>query len=198
MKVLIVVDMQNDFIYGSLGSFCAKSIVKNVVSKIREAKEKDWYVIATMDTHREDDTDTVESQMLGIKHCIRGTKGFELNENVFNELRSLKVNRSDICSKSTFLLKNIDSYIWKASDKFFEENKKNWYVEEIEIVGLCTSVCVISTVLYLRSMFPCVKIVVDAACCADSAQDAHDNAISVMANCCIEIKNLGSEPWRTK
>lgn len=196
MKVLIVVDMQNDFIDGPLGSSYAKSIVPNVVNKIREAKENGWYVIITRDAHKKWDTDTIESQTLKTEHCIIGSKGIELNESIFNEIKGLKPKYRDICEKNTFLLKGIDSCIWKASNIFFNENKKNWYVEEIEIVGLCTSICVISNALYLRSMFPCVKIVVDAKCCADSTQDAHNQALSVMSNCCIEIKNWGSEPWR--
>lgn len=196
MKYLVVVDMQNDFIDGSLGSSYAKSIVPKVVSKIKEAKENKWYVLATKDVHKKDETDTVESQIIKVKHCIDGTVGSDLNQLVLKELNTLELKYRDVYEKRTFLLPTIDSYINKAANMFFKDDIRNWFVEEIEVVGLCTSICVVSNALYLRSMFPCSKIVVDAACCADSTVEAHDQALSVMHNCCIEIKNRGSEPWR--
>lgn len=196
MKYLVVVDMQNDFIDGSLGSSYAKSIVPNVVSKIKEAKENKWYILATKDVHKKDETDTVESQIINVKHCIDGTVGSDLNQLVLNELNTLELKYRDVYEKRTFLLPTIDSYINKAANMFFKDDIRNWFVEEIEVVGLCTSICVISNALYLRSMFPYSKIAVDAACCADSTVEAHDQALSVMYNCCIEIKNRGLEPWR--
>ena len=170
-KILIVIDMQNDFIDGSLGTPEAVGIVENVVAKIRGYDAGD--VFATMDTHEADYLTTQEGQNLPVEHCIRGTAGWEIRP----EIREL-LDPKHIFEKPTFGSVDLAKTIKEISDA--EEI-------EIEIVGLCTDICVVSNALLLKAEMPEVKISVDPACCAGVTPESHEAALSTMRMCQIKV-----------
>ncbi len=167
MKFLIVVDMQNDFITGSLGSSQAVSIVPNVVEKV---KNFDGTIIFTRDTHFEDYLTTQEGKKLPVTHCVKDSYGWE----ICNELKP-------------YVNKAIDKITFGSVDlpKVIKEYKEN--IEEIVLVGLCTDICVISNAMILKSAYPEVKITVDSSCCAGVTTESHQNALNAMQAVQIEI-----------
>lgn len=172
-KFLIVVDMQNDFVDGALGTKEAVSIVDNVVEKINTF---DGEIIATLDTHFEDYMDTNEGKNLPVKHCIKGTDGWKLNEKVESALNKKGYTELE---KITFGSVNLPSLIKeKAGDNDFS----------IELVGLCTDICVVSNALILKANFPENEICVDSTCCAGVTPDTHNAALDTMRCCQISIK----------
>lgn len=167
MKYLVVVDMQNDFIDGSLGTPEAVSIVPAVVKKIQEF---DGEVLYTRDTHQPDYMDTQEGHKLPVPHCIEGTTGWELAPAIAALCKSEPIN------KPTFGSIALGKYM---------ESRKN--VESITLIGLCTDICVISNALLLKATLPEVPILVDASCCAGVTVQSHNNALEAMKMCQIEI-----------
>lgn len=164
MKTLIVIDMQNDFIDGSLGTGEALAIVDNVRAKILNYKKNGDEIIFTRDTHGEDYLNTAEGKKLPIKHCIKGTHGWHIAD-------SLMIEGAKIIDKPSFGYTNWDKM------KF----------EEIEIVGLCTDICVVSNALILKAQFPDIKISVDSTCCAGVTPESHNAALKTMQMCQIEV-----------
>lgn len=183
-KVLIVIDMQNDFITGSLGSEEAKKIVPNVVKKIKEYYDAGEDVFYTRDTHFNDYLETLEGQKLPIKHCIFNTNGYEICDEIKN-IESNKYRMENIYNKLTF---GYDGwrFILGHTD---EAGEFSCDYESIEIVGLDSDVCVASNCLILRALFPNTKITVDAQCCAGTTPEKHRAALDVMESCQIEIIN---------
>lgn len=171
-KVLVVVDMQNDFVDGALGTKEAVGIVDNVVSKI---KNFDGRIIATLDTHQHNYMETAEGKKLPVPHCIRMTKGWLLNEKV---LDALSKKDCSLIEKKTF-----------GSTKLVKEIRRLKGDDEIEIefVGLCTDICVVSNVLLLKAYFPEVKMTVDAGCCAGVTPESHNAALTTMKMCQIDV-----------
>lgn len=171
-KVLVVVDMQNDFVDGALGTREAVSIVDNVVSKI---KNFDGKIIATLDTHQHNYLETSEGKKLPVPHCIRMTNGWLLNEKVLNALSEKDYKTVE---KKTF-----------GSTKLVNEIRRIKENEEIEIefVGLCTDICIVSNVLLLKAYFPEVKMTVDASCCAGVTTESHKAALETMKMCQIDV-----------
>ena len=170
-KILIVIDMQNDFIDGVLGTPEAEAIVPNVKNKIREYAPDD--IVVTMDTHGEDYLQTQEGRNLPVEHCIRGTKGWEIREEIADLLRGAK-----IYEKPTF-----------GSMKLAEDLKELSRREniELELVGLCTDICVVSNALLLKAAMPEVVISVDSTCCAGVSPQRHEVALNTMRSCQIEV-----------
>lgn len=164
MKTLIVIDMQNDFIDGSLGSKEAVEIVPAVKEKIKEYRENGDEVIFTRDTHHENYLNTNEGHYLPVVHCIENTPGWEIREGLY-------FDGAEIINKPSFGYTG-----WK--EKSFEE---------IEIIGLCTDICVVSNALILKALFPEIKISVDPKCCAGVTPDSHNAALETMKMCQIEI-----------
>lgn len=165
-KALVVVDMQNDFIDGALGTREAEAIVPLVEAKIKEAGNQGQRVIFTMDTHGDDYLKTAEGKKLPVEHCIKGRYGWEINP-------VLQPYADEVLEKSAFgsvqlpqLLKEYD---------------------EIELVGLCTDICVISNAILLKSYDPEKRISVDSICCAGVTPESHNNALSVMKMCHIDV-----------
>jgi len=175
MKVLIVVDMQNDFISGSLGTKEAERIVPNVVHKIRNF---DGRVICTRDTHQEEYLLSQEGTKLPVPHCVRGTRGWELQPEI------AKLAGDYIIDKPTFGSAKLGEIL-----KEQHENKEP--IESIELVGLCTDICVISNALLLKAFLPEVPIFVDASCCAGVTPESHKQALEAMKMCQITIVNEG-------
>lgn len=172
-RLLIVIDMQNDFIDGSLGTKEAQAIVPAVVEKIREF---DGTVLFTRDTHGEDYLQTAEGKKLPVVHCIKGTKGWELQE----EIEALRAEKNAVVfDKQTFGSRELAEYI--------SESIQSGGVDSIVLCGLCTDICVISNALLLKAFMPEVPIVVDSARCAGVTVESHENALKAMSMCQIEI-----------
>lgn len=171
-KVLIVVDMQNDFVDGALGTNEAVAIVDNIVEKITGF---DGDIIVTYDTHYDDYMDTQEGKKLPVLHCIKGTKGWELNKKVQKALD--EKGYKAVC-KPTFGSVDLVDIIGKYDINDIE----------VELVGLCTDICVVSNALLLKANYPEMRISVDEKCCAGVTPKKHDAAIETMASCQIEIK----------
>ncbi len=176
MEILVVVDMQKDFVDGSLGTKEAVAIVPNVVEKIKGFAGKVYY---TKDTHEEDYLKTQEGKNLPVKHCIKGTPGWELTEAVLQAVD--KNSDSKIIEKPTF-----------GSTALAEELKRVDQTEritKITLIGLCTDICVISNALMLKAHFTEVPIAVDATCCAGVTPQSHTQALEAMKMCQIIIEN---------
>lgn len=185
-KILIVVDMQNDFIDGVLGTKEAQSIVDNVCEKIKNT-DKETAIICTRDTHFEDYLSTEEGKNLPVKHCICDTEGWKVNTSILDVLKGHSVSFVD---KYTFGAAKLSEDLRFASSFLVRS------IDEIELVGLCTDICVISNAVIAKSTVPNAHIVVDAACCAGVTPESHDTAIKAMKTLQIEIKNENKEPWR--
>ncbi len=171
-KLLIVVDMQKDFVDGALGTKEAVGIVDNVVEKIN-GFEGD--IIVTYDTHFENYMDTAEGKKLPVPHCIKGTEGWELDTKVANALEGKNVH---VIEKLTFGSVELPKYI----REHYEEAEL-----EIELVGLCTDICVVSNALILKANFTETPISVDAKCCAGVTPESHEAALKTMEMCQIEV-----------
>jgi nicotinamidase-related amidase len=183
MKVLVVVDMQNDFIDGALGSPEARAVVPNVVAKIKECAADSRYVIFyTRDTHREDYLMTNEGRHLPVPHCIRGTNGWKINADVM--AASEDAFFVDVQNKFTFGLQDIANLI-DTIPNVYNVGKRD--VESIEIIGVCTDICVVSNALILKAAYPEIPFTVYGDCCAGTSVDAHEAALKVMRSCQIEV-----------
>ena len=169
MKLLIVVDMQNDFIDGALGSKEAVAIVPYVKQKIEGFDGK---VFFTRDTHFDDYMTTQEGKNLPVPHCVKDTAGWEIRA----ELDALR--QTDPIDKITFGSKDLIRVI---------EQEKN--VESITFVGLCTDICVISNVMLTKAFFPEIPLIVDAKGCAGVTPESHQNALNAMKMCQIQVIN---------
>lgn len=172
MRALIVVDMQNDFIDGSLGTREAKDIVTNVKNKIQEYKNNNDVVIFTRDTHSENYLETQEGKNLPVKHCIENTKGWEISS-------ELDTQDCKVINKPTFGSMELISYL--------KDNYKEF--DEVELVGLCTDICVISNAMLLKAAFLNTVVKVDAKACAGVTVSSHKNALEAMKMCQIKVIN---------
>lgn len=173
MKFLIVVDMQNDFIDGALGTKEAVAILPAVKAKIESF---DGRVIFTRDTHDSDYLTSQEGKNLPVEHCIKNTDGWQIN----SELEALR--KEEPVDKPTFGSVAL-AQLLKAYDNYEEK------IESITLIGLCTDICVISNAMIIKAFLPETPIIVDAACCAGVTPESHENALNAMAVCQIKIKN---------
>lgn len=173
MKLLAVIDMQNDFIDGALGTREAVQIVDNVRAKVDKYLENGDVVVYTRDTHTEAYLNTQEGKRLPVVHCIRGTHGWEISEKIYRE-------GCMVIDKPTF--GSLELADWIAGLQ--EEGT----IEQAELVGLCTDICVISNAILLKARMPELPVCVDASCCAGVTPESHKNALSAMKMCQIEIK----------
>ena len=173
-RLLIVVDMQNDFIDGSLGTKEAQAIVPGVIERI---KTFDGLVLYTRDTHTENYLKTAEGKKLPVEHCIKGTTGWEIQTDI-DALR--KATDAPVFDKITFGSKELAEYISSNLKKFGG-------ISSIVLCGLCTDICVISNALLLKAYLPEIPIVVDSSICAGVTPESHENALKAMGMCQIEI-----------
>ena len=167
-KFLIVVDMQKDFIDGALGTPEAVSIVPAVTGRIEGFEGT---IIATLDTHFENYLDTAEGQKLPVAHCIKGTDGWALDPHI---VYAIEGKDHYIIEKNTFGSKELPFLI----EKLAEGDDIS-----IELIGLCTDICVISNALLLKAFFPESRIIVDPVCCAGVTPALHDAAMAVLSSC---------------
>ena len=177
-KILIVVDMQNDFIHGVLGSTEAQAIVPNVAEKV---KNWDGELLFTRDTHYENYMNTLEGQKLPVPHCIYETAGWQ----IIDELTSFIKHNYNIIDKHTF---GFEYWKHEVLDRYVNDIESLSELD-ITLIGVCTDICVISNALALRMYFPNTKITVDASCCAGVTPEKHKVALEVMKSCQIEVIN---------
>ncbi|WP_066715952.1 cysteine hydrolase family protein [Clostridium sp. Marseille-P299] len=171
-NLLLVIDMQNDFIDGSLGTNEAKLIVSNVVDKIKNFQGN---VVFTRDTHTNEYLNTMEGKNLPVLHCVKDTAGWQLN-NKIEEIA--KERKSLIIDKPSFGSLELVNEIKKLQNEAFDK---------IELIGLCTDICVISNALILKAAFPECDIVVDSSCCAGVTKESHQNALEAMKMCQVTV-----------
>ncbi|WP_099469697.1 cysteine hydrolase family protein [Konateibacter massiliensis] len=163
-RTLIVVDMQNDFIDGSLGTKEAQAIVGNVKKKIAEYEARQDEIIFTRDTHKKNYLETSEGKKLPVEHCIEGTDGWKIAD-------GLEVPGCNYIDKPNF------GWIgWSDME-----------LSDVELIGLCTDICVVSNALILKAAFPDIEVTVDASCCAGVTPDTHKAALETMKMCQVNV-----------
>ena len=159
--LLVVIDMQNDFITGALGTKEAQAIVPKVKAKIEEFVQNGQPVLFTRDTHYEDYMDTQEGFNLPVMHCVEGTEGWEIES-------SLQIEDAMVFDKITFGSPELAAYIQEAE------------YDSVTLVGVCTDICVISNAMLIKAFDPEVLVQVDSACCAGVTPESHQNALNAM------------------
>ena len=172
-QILVVVDMQNDFVTGPLGTPEARTILPKVAEKVKNFPGR---VLFTRDTHEENYLESREGKVLPVPHCIRGTRGWE----ICPELETLR--KEEPVDKPTFGSTGLGEVL-RAADPYGEK------IGKITLVGVCTDICVISNALLLRAFLPEAEIAVDAACCAGVTPESHQTALRAMKACQIAIEN---------
>ena len=163
-KTLIVVDMQNDFVDGALGTAEAVAILPSVKKKISEYAGRGDEIIFTRDTHQSDYLQTNEGKHLPVEHCIEGTAGWEIADGLY-------IEGSEIVDKPSFGFTG-----W--SEREFSE---------VELIGLCTDICVISNALIIKALYPEIPVRVDPACCAGVTPESHEAALTTMKMCQVDM-----------
>ena len=163
-RTLIVIDMQNDFIDGSLGTPEAQAIVPNVKAKIQEYADRGDEIIFTRDTHQKNYLDTPEGRKLPVEHCIEGTRGWQIAD-------GLMLEGCEAINKPSF------GWACWAGRTF----------KKVELVGLCTDICVVSNALILKAEYPEAEISVDASCCAGVTVETHQAALMTMKMCQVDV-----------
>ena len=172
MKVLLVIDMQNDFIDGALGTKEAEAIVPAVIRKISNF---DGLVLATRDTHEKEYLTTQEGQNLPVEHCIRGSEGWQIRSEIAELIEEEPINKPTFGSM-------------ELAERLREMNDRE-PIESITLIGLCTDICVISNALLAKAFLPEAEIAVDAVCCAGVTPESHRNALAAMQVCQITVEN---------
>ena len=168
-KILVVVDMQKDFVNGSLGTKEAEAIVTNVQAKIEKYKSEGWTIVFTRDTHPADYLQLQEGKKLPVEHCIKGTEGWEI-------IPELCEYAETVIDKPTFGSTELVTYVGHTE------------VDSVELIGLCTDICVVSNALVLKANYPELPISVDASCCAGVTAESHEAALVTMKMCQIDVK----------
>ncbi len=174
MKCLVVVDMQNDFVSGALGSQDARAIVQNVVERVQRAVDDGEEIVFTRDTHQKNYLQTQEGSKLPVPHCIAGTDGWEL----IPELRPYAEGRL-VLDKPTFGSRQLGEALVQLN----EQER----LEQIALIGLCTDICVISNAMVAKAFLPETPLVVEAACCAGVTPESHENALRALEVCQVNV-----------
>lgn len=174
-RVLVVVDMQTDFVDGALGTKEAVAIVPAVKARLEQARMNGEEVIFTRDTHPDNYLETQEGRNLPVVHCVKGSQGWQ----IVPQLTEFTQPPARIIDKPTFGSSLLGQMLQ-------EENQQEG-IGEIEVIGLCTDICVISNALLIKAFLPEVPIAVDPALCAGVTPQSHENALKAMASCQIRI-----------
>nr|WP_317429234.1 isochorismatase family cysteine hydrolase [uncultured Mitsuokella sp.] len=169
-KVIVVIDMQNDFIDGALGTKEAQAMLPHLVAKLE--REKDALLIFTQDTHSKNYMETQEGRNLPVLHCIKPEKGWEIAPS----LQPFVKKAAAVIEKPAFGSLELPKALAKLQP------------DEVELVGLCTDICVISNAMILKTAFPELPVAVDASCCAGVTPTSHDNALQAMKMCQVDIR----------
>lgn len=178
-NILVLVDMQVDFVSGSLGSKMAMDIVPYVAKKIECCNKEGSFIIATLDTHDENYLNTLEGKYLPVEHCIKGTKGHKIDESL---AKLLNENTVYVEKQSFGSLKLID-----VIKEYLQANNIKEDEMTLELIGLCTDICVVSNAILLKAAFPNSKIAVDSACCAGTSKEKHEATLEVLKSCQIDV-----------
>lgn len=188
-KILVIVDMQEDFVTGVLGTPEAQAIVPRIIKKLQKNGKNYSAILLTKDAHNKNYGKTLEGKKLPVPHCIEGTDGYRVMSDIYKEVEELR--------KTGVTVKNFKKHTF-ASDKLVEYltamvlvNNKNL---EIEIIGVCTDICVVSNALTIRAALPNTVISVDAKCCAGTSIKAHNAALRVMNSCQIDTGRTYGKP----
>jgi len=181
MKVLIIVDMQKDFIDGALGTAEAVSIVSNVVERLENSSGE--LIIFTQDTHHENYLDTAEGKKLPVPHCIKGTDGWLINKRILDVWR----NKTNTIRIPELVENTFTKPVFGSVDLVEFLKNRSAKISEIEILGVCTDICVISNAIMIKNTMPETKISVNAKCCAGVTLKSHTEALNVMQMCQIDI-----------
>lgn len=171
-RVLVVIDMQNDFITGSLGTKEAQAIVEKVCWKIQDFEGE---VLFTLDTHGPDYLETQEGRLLPVAHCIKGTPGWELEPRVKALCRTTPIEKPTFGSTG-------------LADVLQAKYRHGGGLDEVVFVGLCTDICVVSNALLVKARLPEVPLTVDASCCAGVTPEAHQHALAVLRSCLVNVE----------
>ena len=170
--ILLVIDMQNDFVFGPLSTYQAREIVQNVKEKVLNFKGDIYF---TRDTHFENYLSSQEGKKLPVAHCIKDTEGWQIIEDLD------KLRKTEPIDKVTFGSS-------KLVDLLVKENEKET-INSITLIGVCTDICVISNAMIIKAFLPETEILVDASCCAGVTVESHNNALEAMKCCQITIIN---------
>ena len=178
-EILVVVDMQNDFVSGVLGTQEAFDIVPNVVGRVVEGVNRGETILFTRDTHGPDYPETQEGRKLPVPHCIRGSQGWE----IIPQLQEYAAHPID---KPTFGSQSLGTLL-KARDEDLRRQGQPG-IEKVTFIGVCTDICVLSNALLAKAFLPEAEIVVEAGCCAGVTPEAHRTALAAMGPCQITVK----------
>ena len=181
MKVLIIVDMQQDFIAGSLGTVEAANIVERVVERIEHSNGE--LILFTQDTHQEDYLNTAEGMKLPILHCIEGTEGWQIDESIIGAWR----NNSGTIKIPELPENTFTKPVFGSVDLVEFLKARSTEISKIEILGVCTDICVISNAIMIKNTMPEVKVSVNSNCCAGVTPKSHTEALNVMQMCQIDV-----------
>lgn len=199
MKIVVVVDMQNDFIDGALGSPEAQAIVPVMIDRLHELDDGDTLLFFTKDTHFANYFESQEGQNLPVAHCIEGTSGWSINKEIssyvdygsnFLTYSTYDIRKSRLL-KTTFGSIELAAVIRDLSHKCLAASNEvpDTKIDEIILMGVCTDICVISNAMLLKAYCPEIPITVDASCCAGVTPESHKNALAAMKMCQINIIN---------
>jgi len=172
-KILVVIDMQNDFINGSLGTKEAVEIVPKVIEKIKKYKKENVY--ATRDTHDKNYLNSLEGKHLPIVHCLKNTVGWEIQKDIAS-----MIDVKNIFDKPCFGSIKLAQHLTKINEK---------EPIEVELVGLCTDICVIANAVIIKSYLINTPVSVDSNCCAGVSKESHKRALKSMQTLQVDIKN---------
>lgn len=196
MKVLAVIDMQNDFIDGALGSAEAEAIVPNAVKKIREFE---GLVVLTRDTHGENYLQTQEGRNLPVPHCIKDSDGWQINSKIIEAAQAQAAAQSEVFEDENGeavmemeyepVIFDKPTFGSTALGQALAMGAQEEPVESVEIIGLCTDICVISNAMLIKACLPETEIIIDASCCAGVTPESHAQALGAMKACQIKVIN---------
>ncbi len=193
IRLLLVIDMQNDFITGALGNDECRAVVPKVIARMEQARKDGWKIICTQDIHEDNYLETGEGRRLPVEHCLRGTNGAELIDEIEEFMTRYDDHHELFLSESPF-----EKSAFGSTD--LSNALKKYDIEEIELIGVCTDICVISNAMILRSDYPEIEVSVNQQCCAGVSPESHKNALMAMQGCQINIKKGDDEDdfnqWR--
>ena len=179
-EILVVVDMQNDFVTGALGTPEAAEIVPLVVGRVVDGINRGEQIVFTRDTHGADYARTQEGRRLPVPHCIRDTEGWE----IIPQLQPDTVGRT-VIDKPTFGSRLLGEHLLDLDKELRRRGQPG--VERVTLIGVCTDICVLSNALLIKAFLPEAEIVVEASCCAGVSPEAHRTALAAMGPCQITV-----------
>lgn len=191
MKIVVVIDMQNDFIDGALGSPEARVIVPTMVERLKELDSSENLLLFTKDTHQANYSETQEGKNLPVEHCIEDTHGWSINKEIssFCDYGSHFMGYSSNTVRKSRILKPTFGSLELADIIRDISYDKNYNIEEVILMGVCTDICVVSNALLLKAYCPEIPITVDASCCAGVTPESHAAALTTMKMCQVNVIN---------